>query len=887
MRWTNPGHQLDTLGARYINVKYLYIYGTDEVARKAYDFLRWLHIDDKFEIFFVLDDSIINLNPAEFCGRPVIPFSAEVCARLKDMQELSAILLPNISKTNERTILENLNIANVFYLSVSHNRRDNFIQNFLCIWLMYSQEKLLSHTTNYIVTSRCNLNCKYCLNFNDLINTHQDIPFEEFKNHIDIIFNKFDYFYSFHLTGGEPLICKDLEKKINYIAENYKEKIYDFFVITNGTLRPSDEVIAALHKIGGWFLIDDYSATCRQSKINTLKDVLCAHNIPYTVNKVSAWYDLEAGRQRCITDHSELENHKDACNSYLHEFADGKIFACCYQKYAERAGLAKISDDEFISIQDMPKMEILEFRQGYTKKGYVDFCKYCRGIGDCAKLVMPAVQLPHNPIMNMEQEQIPSVPGLVSICVPVHNTAPYLRRCIDSLLCQTYSHIEIILADDGSNDGSGDICDAYAAKESRIRVIHKQQGGEASARNAALASAHGQYIMFIDSDDEYLPHAVQSLVDAAANSSSELIIGSYIERHEDVEFFSCCHRRHYTADGFVHSYILDACPNGIQYLATTVNAKLFQRDIITQNNISFDTRFVIGNDAVFMCEYLKHTSKIYSNFEPIYIYYKYKIEERVQGMSWNYPDAFFLYVYIIDKIINISSIDVDTYKNIIINQYKNFIYGLINSILSIHSICTNMQRRMLFYCANIDLLYPASKIFMDTDIPQDRDIPLCLISFLIIEKKYDTLVDVIELCAYLRDLTPNIQSNSRLMIRLDNDGHSLNEATLSNQDIIRKNDDVYCQCNTKNTKSLFNKLSKIYNDAIANCTKNDNIAQIINKERNILERNFNISNNECSIEPSDEHISKRSNESTLLHRGLKYYKNHGIIATIQKIFSKI
>lgn len=887
MRWTNPGHQLDTLGAKYIKVKYLYIYGTDEVARKAYDFLQWLHIDDNFEIFFVLDDSIIHLNPAEFCGRPVLPFSAEVCARLRGMQEQSAILLPFISKTSERAILENLNVSNIFYLSVSHNRQDNFIQNFLCIWLMYSQGKLLSHATNYLVTSRCNLNCKHCLNFNDLIKNPQDVSFEKFKEHIDIVFDKFDYLHSFHLCGGEPLLCKDLSRKIDYITDNFKEKIYDFFIITNGTLRPSDEVIASLQKIGGWFLLDDYSATCRQSKINNLKEVFCAHNIPYTVNKVSAWFDLEAGRQRNITDYSELENHKDACNSYLHEFADGKIFACCYQKYAERAGLAKISDDEFITIQDTSKMEILEFRQGYTKKGYVDFCKYCRGIGDCAKLVLPAVQLPHNAVANMEQEQIPSVPGLVSICVPVYNTAPYLSRCIDSLLSQTYSHIEIILADDGSNDGSGDICDAYAAKESRIHVIHKQQGGEASARNAALASAHGQYIMFIDSDDEYLPQAVQSLVDAATNSSSELIIGSYIERHKDAEFFSCCHRRNYTTDNFVHSYIFDACPNGIQYLATTVNAKLFQRDIITQNSISFDTRFVIGNDAVFMCEYLRHTSKIYSVFEPIYIYYKYKIEERVQGMSWNYPDAFFLYIYIIDKIINISSIDVDTHKNIIISQYKNFIYGLINSILNIHYICNNMQRRIHFFCTNIELLYPASKIFMDTDIPQDRDIPLCLISFMIIEKKYDVLVDTIELCAYLRNLTPNMQSNSRLMIRLDNDENSLNEATLSNQNINRKMDDTYCQYNIDDTKSLFNKLSKIYDNAITNCTNNDSLTQIMNNERNILEKNFNISNNECNKESSDEHVSQISSESTLLDRGLKYYKNHGIMATIQKIFSKL
>ena len=89
----------------------------------------------------------------------------------------------------------------------------------------------------------------------------------------------------------------------------------------------------------------------------------------------------------------------------------------------------------------------------------------------------------------------------ISVIVPVYNVEQYLARCVDSILAQSYENLEVILVNDGSRDGSGAICDAYAAKDSRIRVIHKENGGLSSARNAGLDVAEGEYIAFVDSDD--------------------------------------------------------------------------------------------------------------------------------------------------------------------------------------------------------------------------------------------------------------------------------------------------------------------------------------------------------------------------------------------------
>ena len=91
--------------------------------------------------------------------------------------------------------------------------------------------------------------------------------------------------------------------------------------------------------------------------------------------------------------------------------------------------------------------------------------------------------------------------SLVSVIIPVYNVEHYLCQCIDSVLAQTYTNLEIILVDDGSPDGCPQICDEYAAKDKRIVVIHKGNGGLSDARNAGLNICKGEYIYFIDSDD--------------------------------------------------------------------------------------------------------------------------------------------------------------------------------------------------------------------------------------------------------------------------------------------------------------------------------------------------------------------------------------------------
>lgn len=122
----------------------------------------------------------------------------------------------------------------------------------------------------------------------------------------------------------------------------------------------------------------------------------------------------------------------------------------------------------------------------------------------------------------------------VSVIIPVYNIEKYLRQCVDSVLNQTYTNIEVILVDDGSKDSSAKICDEYRDMDNRVKVIHKENGGAATARNIGLANVTGQYIMFVDSDDFWAStSALDGLVRKAKQTNADTICFGYKECYDN------------------------------------------------------------------------------------------------------------------------------------------------------------------------------------------------------------------------------------------------------------------------------------------------------------------------------------------------------------------
>ena len=130
---------------------------------------------------------------------------------------------------------------------------------------------------------------------------------------------------------------------------------------------------------------------------------------------------------------------------------------------------------------------------------------------------------------------------LLSVIIPVYNVREYLKKCLDSVINQTYTNLEIILIDDGSNDGSGDLCDAFLQKDDRIRVVHQSNQGLAVARNVGLDMANGEWIAFVDSDDWLDENMYEILInlankydaDIASCSVNECVYGSR-EKIQDI-----------------------------------------------------------------------------------------------------------------------------------------------------------------------------------------------------------------------------------------------------------------------------------------------------------------------------------------------------------------
>lgn len=121
---------------------------------------------------------------------------------------------------------------------------------------------------------------------------------------------------------------------------------------------------------------------------------------------------------------------------------------------------------------------------------------------------------------------------LISVIVPVYKVEPYLHRCVDSILSQTYTNLEIILVDDGSPDNCPTICDEYAKTDKRVKVIHKENGGLSDARNVGMAAASGEYLMFVDSDDWLENNAVETLSGLSQKYDAQIVIGG-MQRIED------------------------------------------------------------------------------------------------------------------------------------------------------------------------------------------------------------------------------------------------------------------------------------------------------------------------------------------------------------------
>lgn len=192
----------------------------------------------------------------------------------------------------------------------------------------------------------------------------------------------------------------------------------------------------------------------------------------------------------------------------------------------------------------------------------------------------------------------------VSVIVPVYNAEKYLDQCVRSILTQTVEDMELILVDDGSTDSSPAMCDAFAAQDSRVKVIHKPNGRAASARNAGLRAATGEYVAFVDADDWIDPEMYEKMLATGA----EVCLCDYVRFSGEQEFpFSQpnVEKGFYDAEQMRQHIYPHLVMDGIEYPITISNwALLIKRSIIEDNHLTYREDILVSEDAPFGSEVL-------------------------------------------------------------------------------------------------------------------------------------------------------------------------------------------------------------------------------------------------------------------------------------------
>ena len=200
----------------------------------------------------------------------------------------------------------------------------------------------------------------------------------------------------------------------------------------------------------------------------------------------------------------------------------------------------------------------------------------------------------------------------ISVIIPVYNKETYVRQCLLQALSQDYDDYEVIAVDDGSSDSSGAICDEMANENPRLRVIHKENGGVTAARRTGVEEARGKYIMFCDSDDALLPHALRHTIEAMEANDADEVIAPYQNQYGVVNDSGC---RGLIAPADIIKDFLSLRNN-----FPPIWGILLRKDIILDGCLDIPRDIYLGEDILFHIRYLSKVSKVFYISQCSYVY---------------------------------------------------------------------------------------------------------------------------------------------------------------------------------------------------------------------------------------------------------------------------
>lgn len=271
----------------------------------------------------------------------------------------------------------------------------------------------------------------------------------------------------------------------------------------------------------------------------------------------------------------------------------------------------------------------------------------------------------------------------ISVIVPVYNVEKYLRRCVDSILAQTFTDFEVLLIDDGSTDNSGIICDEYALKDERIRVIHKSNEGVSTARNCGIEKAVGKWISFIDSDDWVESNYCKVLFEEIEDN--DLLYWGTIQEYEDLgrtiycPKYICANNRTSIEESILY---LKQNNQKYEYFGFTWN-KLFRTEILKKYHIRFIKGLTLKEDELFTSEYCRYIKTLKVLDKALY---HYRIT--YSGLTFKMKSSKEYLIFTESTNKEISYIQSQKLRNY---EYNRVIMGWIQAVGQMHGFRRKIQ----------------------------------------------------------------------------------------------------------------------------------------------------------------------------------------------------
>lgn len=262
-----------------------------------------------------------------------------------------------------------------------------FFSKIFPMLLMYRYQQILLPLAQISLTERCTLKCKKCAHACNLVSPNtEDLSIEQVQNSAKFLFSFVEYVQNFVLIGGEPFLYKDLEKAINYIGTNYRERINHLSITTNGTITPSEEILLLCKKYDVFISISNYSKTLPRLKSQHVKLIaaLKRHGIKYGLgNQDADWMDYGFDYLDRRGTSEQLIDIFDACQTPCHEVRGEKFYFCVMARSVAENMKKNVGQEDYLDLSilnpETDKKIFFEYIMGYSEKGYLDMCNYCHG----------------------------------------------------------------------------------------------------------------------------------------------------------------------------------------------------------------------------------------------------------------------------------------------------------------------------------------------------------------------------------------------------------------------------------------------------------------------------------------------------------------------------